>query len=99
MKHHKIMRRGLSVLLSLLMCLTLLPATALAEGTSVAINGANFPDANFRAYVSENFDENKDDTLSAKEIANVTTIDCHNMDIESLKGIEHFTELTLLNCF
>ena len=49
MKHHKIMRRGLSVLLSLLMCLTLLPATALAEGTSVAINGANFPDANFRA--------------------------------------------------
>ena len=98
MKHHKIMRRGLSVLLSLLMCLTLLPATALAEGTSVAINGANFPDANFRAYVSENFDENKDGTLSPAEIAAVTEISCEDLGIESLEGIEYFTALTSLKC-
>ena len=40
MKHNQILRRGLSILLSLVLCLSLLPATALAEGTeSVTICG------------------------------------------------------------
>ena len=34
MKHNQTLRRGLSVLLALVMCLSLLPATALAEGTA-----------------------------------------------------------------
>ena len=46
MKHNQTLRRGLSVLLALVMCLTLLPATALAE-ESIALNATNFPDANF----------------------------------------------------
>ena len=33
MKHHKTLRRGFSVLLSLMLCLTMLPTIALAEGT------------------------------------------------------------------
>lgn len=36
MKHHQIMRRGLSILLSLVMCLSLLPVTALAEEADTA---------------------------------------------------------------
>lgn len=100
MKHRQILRRGLSVLLSLLMCLTLLPATALAEGMvlGVAINESTFPDATFRAYVSEELDTDEDGTLSADEIAAVTEIDCPYSGIESLKGIEYFTALTKLNC-
>ncbi|MGM9592688.1 MAG: hypothetical protein ACI3VK_08250, partial [Oscillospiraceae bacterium] len=66
MKHHQTLRRGLGVLLSLLMCLSLLPATALAEGTgtSVEINADNFPDANFRSIVS-GYDKDGDSALSA----------------------------------
>ena len=36
MKHHQTLRRGLGILLSLVMCLSLLPATAFAEGTATA---------------------------------------------------------------
>ena len=34
-----------------------------------AINETNFPDANFRTYVSRSFDSNSDGTLSDEEIA------------------------------
>ena len=50
MKHHQTLRRGLSVLLSLVLCLSLLPATALAEEGDVAINEETFPDATFRHF-------------------------------------------------
>ena len=98
MKYHQTLRRGLGVLLSLVMCLSLLPATALAEGTSVAINEANFPDATFRTYISANFDKDSNGTLSAEEIAAVTAIKCNEKGIESLKGIEYFTALWELRC-
>lgn len=98
MKHHKILRQGLSVLVSLVMCLSLLPTTALAS-TSVEINETNFPDENFRTYVSEKFDtDDNKGTLSAEEIAKVTNINCFNKSISDLKGIEYFTALTTLNC-
>ena len=101
MKHKKTLRRGLSILLSLLLCLTLVPATALAEETetSVEINETNFPDATFRAYVSENFDTDKNGTLSAEEIAAVTEIKCWEKGITDLTGIKYFTELTKLLCY
>ena len=46
MKHHKTLRRGFSVLLSLMLCLTLLPTVALAEGstpdpTSISVTVSN----------------------------------------------------------
>ena len=65
----------------------------------VAINSANFPDDNFRSYVSSNFDTDSDGVLSDSEIANVDLIDVNsNGSIASLKGIEYFTALTNLDC-
>ena len=72
--------------------------TAAVNG-SVTINAANFPDDNFRSYVSDNFDANGDGVLSASEIANaVSMYYCCDLDILSLKGIEYFTALEKLDC-
>ena len=64
----------------------------------IAINETNFPDANFRTYVSANCDTDGSGTLSTSELAAVTSIDVYNKSISSLKGVEYFTSLTLLNC-
>ncbi|MGN1307641.1 MAG: S-layer homology domain-containing protein [Faecousia sp.] len=100
MKHNRALRKGLGILLSLVMCLSLLPAAALAEEPVVEINETNFPDAKFRAYVSENFDKDdpKDNKLSAEEIANATRIDCYFSGISDFTGIAYFTELIYLDC-
>ena len=66
--------------------------------TDVAINATNFPDANFRKYVSENIDANGDSKLSESEIAICKEINCGEIAISSLKGIEYFTALTHLDC-
>ena len=95
-KDQTVRRRGLSAFLALLLCLSLLPGAALAAD-SIAINDTNFPDANFRAVVA-GFDANKDNTLSADEIAAVTTIDCTVKSIASLEGIGYFTNLEILDC-
>lgn len=78
--------------------LTVMSVTAFAAEGDVDINETNFPDENFRAYVSENCDTSKDGKLSADEIAAVTRIDCSESQITSLKGIETFTALVSLNC-
>ena len=67
------------------------------QSAGVAIDSTNFPDANFRTVV-ENFDTNKDGSLSDTEIAAVEAIDCHDKDISNLKGIEYFTSLDYLDC-
>ncbi len=64
----------------------------------VAINDINFPDANFRAIVTGNtIDRNNDDVLSDSEQA-VINLNVSNSSIANLKGIEHFTALTRLDC-
>lgn len=91
--------------LSLVLALTLLPGMALAAG-DVEINGTNFPDKNFRTYISKVYDENNNDILDANEIAAVTELTFVDPDnssvrmanIASLKGIEYFTALTTLDC-
>ena len=90
-------KKFLSALLLCCMVLTLLPTAALADG-DVAINEANFPDANFRQYVKNEFDKNEDDILSADEIAAVQAIHVDRKPITSIEGIEHFTALTDLYC-
>lgn len=60
---------------------------------------ANFPDENFRSYVSTNFDKNGDGWLLPSEIAAVTKIDVYDESISSLKGIEYFTALKELYCY
>ncbi len=59
----------------------------------------NFPDVNFRSYVSENFDADNSGTLSEEEISNVTVINVNGLSISSLKGIEFFTSLEALRCY
>ena len=54
--------------------------------------------AEFRTVV-KTFDTNKDNSLSAAEIAAVTTINCSEKGIASLKGVEHFTGLKRLYCW
>jgi uncharacterized repeat protein (TIGR02543 family) len=64
----------------------------------ITINAANFPDENFRSYVSENIDADSSGSLSVAEISNTTNIDVQNKNISSLQGIEYFTSLATLNC-
>ena len=64
-----------------------------------AIDATSFPDATFRAYVSTNFDTDKDGYLSKEEIASVKEITVSNKGITDLKGVEHFTALYYLSCY
>ena len=89
-------KRLLSILLLCCMVLTLLPTAAFAAD-GVNIDEANFPDAKFRQYVKEKFDINKDDLLSADEIAAVKSISVYDQSITSIEGIEHFAALGYLN--
>ena len=73
-------------------------ATVNAAGT-VKINEANFPDKDFRAYVSKNIDKDGNGILSASEINKVSEIRTTDSEykVTDLKGIEYFTELTYLD--
>ena len=62
------------------------------------INEDNFPDENFRNYVSSNFDSNHDSFLDIEERYAVTAINVDGKSISSLQGIELFTNLTKLEC-
>ena len=61
-----------------------------------AIDETNFPDTNFRNYVSTNVDSNNDGILQQSEADKVFTINIKNKSITSLKGVEHFTKLEKL---
>ena len=75
-------------------------------GAPVAINATNFPDANFRTIVQMKCDEDGDGYLSDSEISGVTLFPVtgylYDLDdeaeIESIKGIEYFTNLRTLRC-
>lgn len=60
--------------------------------SGVALNSKNFPDANFLKYVKQ-FDLNKDGSLSKDEISKVTEINCDNLSIKSIEGINNFSSL------
>ena len=68
------------------------------SGDGVAINEANFPDANFRNWILSQ-DYGKDGMLTEEEIASVTRIIVSGKSIQSMQGIEFFTALTILNCY
>jgi Leucine-rich repeat (LRR) protein len=57
-----------------------------------------FPDAAFRQYVSDNLDTDKDGTLTEEERKQCTEIDVNGLGIESLKGIEAFSSVEVLDC-
>lgn len=53
-------------------------------------------DAAFKQYCLDNFDLDYDGKLQASEAVEVTEINCSDLGIASLKGIEHFTNLRTL---
>ena len=72
----------------------MLPLVASAD---VEINETTFPDESFRSWVlGQSYGQ--DGVLTEEEIAGVTTINLMGKRIQSLKGLEHFTELTSLYC-
>ena len=66
----------------------------------MTIDSANFPDANFRAYLLDAANLNgagADGLLTSQELAAVTALDLSGKSIASLQGIEHFTALVSLD--
>lgn len=67
--------------------------------TPFRINEINFPDDNFRKYIIDaGFDADHDGMLSEEERKKATRIECPEMSISSLKGIEYFTSAESLDC-
>jgi uncharacterized protein YjdB len=63
--------------------------------------GILFPDAAFKAYLidpNNGIDKNSDGVISLAEAGAATSINCANMKISSMEGLQYFTALTSLNC-
>ncbi len=65
---------------------------------AISVSETNFPDANFRKYVSEKIGGASDGWLTEDELKAVTGIYVNYHDIASLKGIEFFTSIETLIC-
>ena len=65
---------------------------------SVKINSSTFPDPNFRAVVSADFDRDKNGILDSDEIVYARNLWCVDMGIKSLQGIEYLKELRGIYC-
>lgn len=75
-------------------------AYMVAAAAAVKINPDNFYDEEFRNYLTNHVDMNKDGSLSSEEINNVTSIDISGTGIKMLSGqtgIGIFTNLRELN--
>ncbi len=83
-------KRTLCALLAALLWVSLLPIPAMAEDT-VAITETNFPDDNFRSWLQAKYGD-------SAVISQVTEINVADQSISNLKGIEHFSALTRLDC-
>ena len=73
----------------------------LMDTGDIEINSSNFPDKNFRTYISKNIDTDQNGTLSTEELLKVTYININSNNpwlFKSLDGIEYFTNLETLNC-
>ncbi len=64
----------------------------------VEINNTNFPDQDFRKYVEDNIDTEKDGKLSQAERDAVTEISITNTNCTDLTGIAYFANLKILYC-
>lgn len=58
------------------------------------------PDANFKAYLTTEFDTNGDNEISLEEAQSITNIDISAslLQVKSLAGIEYFSNLETLDC-
>ncbi len=57
-----------------------------------------FADEKLKAYCVGNFDTDGDGKISKEEAAQITELECPEMEITSLEGIQYMTGLTSLNC-
>ena len=83
--------------LLMIMTLFLLSVTAFASD-EVVIEEDNFSDVMFRGIISE-FDTDGSGGLSQEEIAKVKKINVNYEGITSLKGVEYFSSLEVLQCW
>lgn len=84
------------IFLSTSFFLFLLPFSVYCQ---VSVDETHFPDPVFREYVRTNFDTDADGSLSEGECQAVTVIYVGYLDaVSSLKGIEYFPFLSVLDC-
>ena len=88
--------RCVAILCALVLCLGM--GSALAVTYPVEINEANFPDVNFRKYISEVLDTDHTGSLSQAEIEATFLIAVTESEVANLQGIAYFTELKRLFC-
>lgn len=74
-----------------------LTVSALWETDCIPVTEENFPDQNFRAYVSSNYDKNGDGKLTQAEREAAVWMMCNNKGIVSFEGIEYFPKLVRLS--
>ena len=93
-----ITKRLLAHTLILTMFLSVVPSFDIHAAETIAVDEDHFPDENFRTYILQNIDENKDKSLTEEECQKVTSIDVKNSGIRNLSGIKYFTSLKYLYC-
>ncbi len=86
--------KKISLLFSVLSVMVLLSNCTGSDSKKIVV----IPDPNFKAYLLEHFDKNKDGQISLAEAKAVKEIDCSGRNIKDLTGIEHFKNLISLNC-
>lgn len=69
--------------------------TAGEEDNRVQLSSENFPDDNFRQFLTDEFDKDGDGCVNVDD---VISIECSKKQISSLKGIELFPKLMRLHC-
>lgn len=72
--------------------------TAVTSIEPVNLNAVNFNDTRFKDFCLSNFDFNHDGEISLKEAAKIRKMDCSNLGIKSLDGVEKFISLNYLDC-
>lgn len=92
--------KGLAVLGLVAVMLTIPGISVQAAG--VTVNAKNFPDTNFRNYVSDFVDKDNNGKLSGNELKKVKSIylpyDQEKRKVKNLEGIQYFTSLEILDC-
>ena len=66
---------------------------------NLLINEVNFPNEIFRNFINTTYDTSGTGSLTVSQVDAVTKLDCRDMGITDLKGVEYFTSLTHLICF
>ncbi len=65
---------------------------------TVTADYVDLPDANFRQYILDNFDLNRNGKLSLTEAVSIKRIVVNTDNIKSLQGIEYMSALSYLEC-